>query len=213
MVAGAADEIVETGALAAEDNDEVAGEVKAVIVGLAAFVEPDDPEVAALEIFKGADEVDDAGDAEVLRGAGAGFDGHGTERCGTALGEEDAVNAGAIGDAEERAEVLRIFDAVEGEDKARRVGVGCRGREEVFKGEKLLRPDESDDALVGGSFRGNGEVFAGLLEDTYAGLAALGDEAFETGVAALAGDKYVIEAALPGLEGFLDRVQAVENIH
>ncbi len=123
VVAGAADEIVQARALAAKDDDEIAGEVELVVVGFAAFVETDDPEVVPLEVFEGADEIDDAGDAEVLGCAGAGFDGGGTEGSGAALGEEDAIDSGAIGHAEQSAEVLRIFDAVEGEDEA---GGGAR---------------------------------------------------------------------------------------
>ena len=73
VIAGAADEIVEARAFAAEDDDEIAGEVEPVVVGFAALVETDDPEVLALELFEGADEVDDAGDAEVLGCAGAGL--------------------------------------------------------------------------------------------------------------------------------------------
>jgi hypothetical protein len=52
MVAGAADEIVEAGAFAAEDDDEIAGEIELIVCRRAAFVEADDPEVAALELFE-----------------------------------------------------------------------------------------------------------------------------------------------------------------
>ena len=77
MVAGFADQIVEAFALAAEDQDQIAGEVELVVVGGAALVETDDPEILLLELLKGADQIDDAGDAEVLGGSGAGLDGHG----------------------------------------------------------------------------------------------------------------------------------------
>ena len=117
---------------------------------MAAFVETDDPEVVSLELFEGADEVDDARDAQVLGCAGAGFDGDRAERGGAALGEEDAVDAGAIGHAQQSAQVLRIFDAIESEQKAGRAGIGRR-REEVFDREKILRADQGDDALVRGS--------------------------------------------------------------
>ena len=73
MVASTADKIVQTGALAAEDQDAVAGEVELVVIAGAAFVEADDPEVAALEFFEGANKVDDAGDAKMLGCTGAGF--------------------------------------------------------------------------------------------------------------------------------------------
>ena len=146
VVAGAADEIVEACAFAAEDEDAVAGEVELVVVGGAAFVEADDPEILALELFEGADEVDDAGDAEVLGCAGAGLYGHGAEGRGAALGEDDAVDAGAVGYAEESAEILRVFDAVEGEEEAGCVGLQWIGGEEVFDGEEFLGADEGDYA-------------------------------------------------------------------
>jgi hypothetical protein len=118
MVAGAADEIVEACAFAAKDNDEIAGEFELVVCGGAALVESDDPEIAALELFESANEIDDAGDAEVLGGSGAGFDGSGAKWSGAALGEEDAVDAGSIGDTKKSAEVLRIFNAIQCEQEA-----------------------------------------------------------------------------------------------
>ena len=56
---------------------QIAGEIELVVVGRAAFVEsrPMIQRLLALEVLEGADEVDDAGDAEVLGGAGAGLDG------------------------------------------------------------------------------------------------------------------------------------------
>jgi hypothetical protein len=113
VVAGAADEVVESSALAAEDEDAVAGEVELVVVSLGAFVETDDPDVLFLQLFEGADEIDDAGNAQVLGCAGAGLDGDGTQRGRTALGEYDAVDSGAIGHTQQGAEVLRVFNAIE----------------------------------------------------------------------------------------------------
>jgi len=79
--------------------------------------------------------------------------------------------------------------------------------------EEFLRANQRDDALVVGRFGGDGQLLARLLEDADAILAALGDQAGQTGILALAGYQNVIETALAGLEGFLDRVQAVENFH
>jgi hypothetical protein len=153
VVAGFADEIVEACAFAAKDEDAVAGEVELVVVGQAALVlsriQTDDPDVLALEVFEGADEVDDAGDAEVLGCAGAGFYGDRAQGGGTALGEDDAVDARAVGYAEQSAEVLGVFYAVEGEQQAAGTGLAGRG-EEVFDGEELLRADQGDYALMGG---------------------------------------------------------------
>jgi hypothetical protein len=218
MIARATHEIVEAGAFAAEDDDEIAGEIEFIVGGGAAFVEPDDPKVATLEFFEGADEVDDAGDAEVLGGSRTGFDGCGAKRSGAALGEENAVDAGTIGDAKKRSEVLRVFNAVEREDEASG-GVACggKGREEVLEGEKFLRADERDDALVSGGFGGDGELLTRPLKDADACVAALGDEVADARIAAvvraLASDENVIEAAATGLESFRDRVQSVKNFH
>jgi hypothetical protein len=214
MIAGAANEIVEAGSFAAEDDDEIAGEIELVVVDRAALVETDDPEIAALELFEGANEIDDTGDAEVLGGSGAGFDGSGAEWSGAALGDEDAVDAGAVGDAKKSAEVLRVFNAVKSEDEAGGGVAGRgRGREEVLEGEKLLWADKRDDALVCGGIGGEGELFAGPLKNANACVAALGDEAVETFVVALSGDENVIKSAAAGLESFRDRMQAVENFH
>ncbi len=52
MVAGAADEIVQPGAFAAQHDDKIAREIELVVVGCASFVEPDDPEIAALQALR-----------------------------------------------------------------------------------------------------------------------------------------------------------------
>jgi hypothetical protein len=211
VIAGAADEIVETCALAAEDEDAVAGKVELVVVRLTALVETDDPEVLALEFFEGADEIDDAGDAQVLGCAGAGLDCYGAQGGGAALGEQNAIDSCAIGYAQKSAEILRVFNAVEGKKQAGGSG-GCGGVE-VFEGEEILGADEGHDALVSGGFGECGQLLARLLADADAGVAAEGDEALQALVVALAGDENVVEAAAAGLEGFLDRMQAVQNVH
>jgi len=212
VVAGLADQVVEACAFAAENEDAVAGEVELVVVGGAALVETDDPDVLALEIFKGADEVDDAGYAEVLGGAGAGFYGDWAEGSGTALGQDDAVDACAVGYAKQGAEVLGVFYAVEGKQKAAGVWLLACG-EEILDGEELLWADQGDHALMGGGFGHLRQLLAGFLADSDAGLAKGRDEAFETHVFALAGYDHLVEAAAAGLERFFNRVHAVKNFH
>jgi hypothetical protein len=126
----------------------------------------------ALEFFQSADEVNDASDTQVLGGAGAGLDGCRSQRCGAAFGEDDAVNACSVGYAKQCAEILRIFNAVEGEQEAGCSRIGGIGYEEIFNGKEFLRADECHDALVSGCFGGDGELFAGVLADADAGLAA-----------------------------------------
>jgi len=52
-----ADQIVQPRAFAAKDENAVAAEVELVVVGCAAFVESNDPEIPALQFFQSADEV------------------------------------------------------------------------------------------------------------------------------------------------------------
>jgi len=118
VVAGFFDEVVEAGTLAAEDEDAVGVEVEVGVVGGAALVEAEDPDVLLLHLLEGADEVGDAGDADVFGGAGGGLGYRGGDGGGAALGEDDAVYADAIGCAEEGSEVMRVLDAVEGEEEA-----------------------------------------------------------------------------------------------
>jgi len=153
----------------------------------------------------------------VLGCAGAGLYGHGAQGRGAALGEDDAVDAGSVGYAEKSAEILRVFDAVQGEDEA--VCLHCRwiGGEEVFDGEEFLGADEGDYALVSRGLGELGKLLAGFLPDADAGLAGGGNEALEAETfalfEALAGDEDLVEAAAAGLQGFFNRVHAVEDFH
>ena len=208
MVACAADEIVQAVALAPEDDDGVGREIVLVVTGGAALVETDAPDVVFFQLLKSADEVDDAGDADVFGGSGGGFDSDGAEGCGAALGDEDAVDSGGIGGAEERAEVLRVFDAVEREDQA-----GSGTGEEVFEVEEFAGADDGDDALMGRGMGEAGELFAGLEAETDVVLAAGVDDALEPLVVTLAGDADVVEFAAAGAQSLLDGMQAVQNLH
>ena len=148
MVAGSLDEVVEAGAFAAEDEAAVLAEVEVGVVGGAAFVEADDPDVLLLHGLEGAGNVDDLGDADVLGGTGGGLGRDGREGGGAALGEDDAVDARAVGGAEEGAEIVGVFDAVEREEKMMAGGTDG-GVEKIFEGEEFALADEGDDALMG----------------------------------------------------------------
>ncbi len=214
MIAGAANEVVEPGALAAENEHAVAGEVEVVVIRCAALIEPDDPEILALEIFQSAHQIDDAGDAQVLRGAGAGLDGDWAQGRGAALCEHDAIHACAVGYAEKSAQVLRVFNAVESEQETGKAGFGSRiRRKQVFNRERLLPVNEGDDTLMRDVLRDQRELLTRLLADADAKLAAEIDELLDSGIVALGGHQDVVKPATSGLESFFHRMQAVENFH
>ena len=211
VVAGALDEVVETGAFAAEDEAGVLLEVEVGVVGGAALVEADDPDVGFLEGLEGASEVDDLGDADVLGGTGGAFGDDGGQGGGAALGDDDAVDAGAVGGADEGAEVVGVFYAVEGEEEAVAGGTDG-GMDEVFEGEELALAQEGDDALVHVSFGVLVELDAGFGDNADLGGAGEVKQAFHAGVAAgfaLAGDGDVVNLAGACAEGLFDRVQTV----
>ncbi len=143
--------------------------------------------------------------------AGAGLDGDGAERGRATFGKDDAVDSGSVGYTQKSAQVLRVFNAVEGEEQAR--GIGLLRREEVFDGEKLLRADQGHNALVSGSLGELGQLLARFLANADAESAAESDEAGDAGIFTLAGHENVIKAAASGLKGFFDRMQPVENFH
>ena len=165
--------------------------------------------------LEGAGDVDDLGDADVLGGAGGGFGGDGAEGGGAALGEDDAVDTGSISGAEQGAEIVRVFDAIEGKEEA--VAGGAEGSvEEVFESEEFALAEEGDGALVGVCFAVAGELVARLGDDANAFEAAEFEERVHARVAAtlaLAGDADVIERPGTRAQGLLDGVQAVQNIH
>jgi hypothetical protein len=210
VVAVAADEIVKAGTFATEDQGAGCGVVELVVGGGAALVETEDPDAGGLDLLQGAGHVDDAGHTDVLGGAGGGLGGDAAERGCPALGRNDAVDACAVGGTEERAEVLRIFDAIEGEKQGRFTG---NGLEELFELGEGLGADDGDDTLVAGGFGEVGEVLARLEADADAALAAEGGDAVDLGVDAIAGEADMVEGAGAGAHGFFDRVQSVENFH
>ena len=239
VVAGLFDQIVQAGAFASEDEDAVGAEVEIHIVWSPAFVEAEDPDVGLLHLLERADEVGDAGDSDVFGGTGGGLgDGRG-DWGGAAFGQDDSVDSRAIGGAQERAEVVRVLDAVEGEEEfVRGVNLcavcGCilrngfrrgfrhgfrlgfgggLGREQVFDGEEGALADQGDGPLVGVGACQAGELVSGFEGEADVGVAAELGEALQAGVAALAGEQDAVQPARAGADGLLDRVQAVKNFH
>jgi len=211
VVAGFFDEIVEAGAFTAENEDAVGVEVEVGVVGGAALVEAEDPDVLLLHLFERTDEIGDAGDADVFGGASGGLGYRGGDGGGAALGEDDAVYADAVGCAEEGSEVMRVLDAVEGEEEA--VLVVLLWGQEVFDPEEFSLANDGQDALMGIGAGEPGELVAGFHGYADASGAAEFDESLESFVSTLAGDAYMIELARTGTDGLLDRVETVKNFH
>jgi hypothetical protein len=174
---------------------------------LAALIQTDNPEILPLQLFQGTHQVHHAGDAQVLGCAGACFDGNRAQRGRTALGEYDAVNPSAVGDAQESAEILRVFHAVEGEQQAG--NSGPLRQEKVFDGQELLRVNHGHNALVSGVLGKLRQLLAGFLANGDATLAAESDETRQTLVVPLASHQKMVEAPAAGFECLFDRMDAI----
>jgi hypothetical protein len=107
---------------------------------------------------------------------------------------------------------LRVLYAVECQDEACCLGL-VRRFEQVFDCEIFLRADQGNDTLMSSGPGELGELLPRFLANADPCLAAIGDKARESVVVALAGHEHVVKTAPSGFEGFLDRVQAVENFH
>jgi len=161
VVAGLLDQIVQACAFTAEDENAVGTEIEVHVVGRAAFVEAEDPDVGLLQLVERADEVGDAGDADVLGRSCGGLGDDGGDGRGTALRDNDSVDSRTVGSAEKGAEVVGIFDSVEGEEEAMRL-VGVFGAEQVFNTEEGAFANHGQDALVSVGAGHPGKLVAGL---------------------------------------------------
>src|ERR1700722_11688263 len=105
------------GAFAAQHEAAVLAKVEAVVVGRAALVEADDPDVALLHGLKRACDVDHLRDADVLAGSRGAFSDGRVQRSRTALRQHDSVNSGTVGGAEQGAEIVGVFDSIERQEE------------------------------------------------------------------------------------------------
>jgi hypothetical protein len=113
VVAGSADKIVQPRTFASKDKNTIAGEIVLVVVRGPALVEADDPEILLFEFFESTNEIDHSRDAEMFGRTRTGFYSDGADGGGTALRQDDAVNTGSIGNSKQRAQILRVFHAIE----------------------------------------------------------------------------------------------------
>lgn len=154
MVAGAAHQIVQAGTLAAEDNHCVGREVVLIVIPGTALIEAHAPKVALLEGLERAHQVDDPGQAEILRSTSGGLQGNRAQGCRPALGEKDPIDSRGLGSSQQRAQVLGILHTVESQDQTR-FGTG----KQILYAKKIAFPRHGHDPLV---YRNAGQASEGL---------------------------------------------------
>jgi len=129
-------------AFAAHYNHGVVGEFDGIVGGFAALVETVDEVAHVLERAQGLVDIGGANYRQMFKRPGRGF-GHGFgESGGAAFRHYDRARSGRVRGANDGAEVMRIFHAIEHNDQRRMRGY-------VFEFRVLLFRAERDDALMG----------------------------------------------------------------
>jgi hypothetical protein len=209
-VAGVADEAVEAGAFAADDDtDGLVGELEGEQAGVGGAVEADAPDAGVAELLDSPDEVGDLGDGEVLKGAGGGLDGDGGEGSAAVARDDQAVAAGGFGAAGEGAEVVGVLDTVEGEEEGG-LATGEGDGQELGQLDRLDRGHDGEDALVGAAAGLGVEQGAGDGLDLDPAAPRQVEELAEGRPAGTGGEQDPVHGAA-GAEGLDDRAAALDQ--
>jgi hypothetical protein len=211
VITGLLYQIVETGTLTTQNEDAVCPEVELGVVGRPTLVETEYPDVFLFHLLQRANQVRDPGDSHVLRCSGGSLGDRSRDGSGAAFGQDDTVDSGAVGGAEESPKVMGVLNAIESEEET--VLPILFWGEEIFNSEELTLFHDCQHALMGVRFCRSGELVARLKRHTDAGGPALLNEAFEAFVATFTGDAYMVEPTRTGTDGLLDRVKTVKNFH
>ena len=134
------------------------------------------------------------------------------ETSGAAFGNNYAMSAGGKGSADDGAEIVRIFDAIEENNQTQVIFGFICVIDDVFEGGGCAHGGDRDDALV---LAGVGEAIELAAIFKTNGDAARASELhdfFDASVLAALGDDDAVEGAA-GFEGFADGVNASEAVH
>ena len=102
----------------------------------------------SFQLFERADQIHNTSNAQVFCCACAGLYGHRAQGGRAPFSEYHSVYPGAVGHAEESAEVLRVLNTIESQKQPGGAGFSRRRLKEVLNGEKLLWADHCDYALM-----------------------------------------------------------------
>src|SRR2546430_14990962 len=83
----------------------------------------------------------------MLAGAGAGLGDRGRETDGAVMRDDDTVDAGALGRAQQNSEVLRVLQRIDDKNE-RGLGKGVEMKEELVERHARLALNDRDDTLM-----------------------------------------------------------------
>ncbi len=209
-IAAPAHQVVQALAFGAENDGAVHLVINLVVALRAALVQADGPHVALFQFVQRARDVGNARDRQMLRRARRSLNGGAGQSGSTALGNDDAVCARAVGSANQRAQIVRVFDAIEHDQEAVLAVALLQQGVHICV---LLAAGDGDDALVRVGVGGAVELLARQEAYLHSAGAAMVNQALHPFVMPLARDADVFEAARARLQRLADRMNAVDDDH
>ncbi len=209
-VAGLAHQVVQAVSFGAQYQRAIHVVVDFVVEAVAALVESHGPDIFLLELFNRAVDVGDLGHRHVLRRTCRRLRHRRIHSHGAALGNDDAIHTGGIGRAQNRAQVVRIFHAVE-HDQERPLTTAFL--QQVFDVGIFLRRSNCDHSLVVAGRREAIQVRTRNGAHRHAQRAALADDLVHALIVAFARHADVLEGTSAGLQRFQNGVDAVNDGH
>ena len=134
------------------------------------------------------------------------------ESGGASLRNDNAVCAGGERRADDGAEVVRVFNAVEQDDETALIFGGVGASEDVVESGGSTGGGDGDHTLMIAGVGKAVEIGAIFEADGNLSLAGELDDFFDAGILAALGDDNAVEVTA-GLEGFAHGVNASETVH
>ena len=205
-----AHQIVQSLAFGAEHDGAMHLVVNRVISLLAALVQSDDPQILLFQFLERARYVRDFRDGKVFARSRRNLRHRACDRGGTAFGNHHAIGSGGVGGAQDRSQIVRIFDSIEHDDQ--RLLAATR-RHQVIEIAILFCRSRGHQSLMRGVAGNFVEFHARQNAHRNADLAALVNHPLQANIFSLLGDADPLEVAPARLERFRNRIDSVENVH
>src|ERR1019366_10486593 len=159
---------------------------------------------------QGARDVGDARNRQMLVSSRRSLDGGARQSSGATLRDDDTIRAGCVGGADQRAQVVWIFHAVEHHQET---VLTVTLVEQGVHARVLLAAGDRNDALMSVGVGGAIELLARQKAHLHTAGAAVVNKALHPLVMPLARNTDVFKAARPRLQRLADRMNAVDDDH
>jgi hypothetical protein len=109
--------LMQTFSLGAHDDSGRRGPIHLVVIFGTALIDAVDPEAPFFKVFEGSIDIDNSRNGRIFQSAGGGFGDSFRQARGAAFGDYHRTGARGVGGANDCAQIVRIFDAIEYDDE------------------------------------------------------------------------------------------------